>query len=585
MVHLRHLALSTLSFLLVFSPVIADGQGSFLWNPPYTNEANVYARVIELQHAGPGNGRLLATWEHWYANNTQNAAFPNGTEGSFIIRESVDNGVTWTTLTTIYDTQTGPGHPCARFWQPFFFEFPHQIGEYPEGTLLLVGNLVPNNKSFTEFFTWRSTDQGRTWDPVGAWQEGGTTTAGIWEPFLYLDSQGALVAAFSDERDSAAHSQMLVQVVSHDGGDSWGEVIRTVVSNTQTDRPGMPTVVRMDNGQYLMTYEICGREPLRCPIHVKTSVDGITWNAADLGTAVVSQDGRYAGSSPYTIWDPSTKQLVLAPHNVWDITTNIRAPEAERSIYINKNYGVGAWSWAPSPWAVSFASPACNSNYSPHLLPRSDGVIRYTAPTSQGSTGFCAVRTGQAPIGVLPYRADFTSNQQLGWINTGAAGAATWSVSGDEYRVGTVGSGISALALTGSTGWTDYKIRVDVKIVGNSGVVGVVARVSQPKPGLDQFYGYTLAINSATGNLTLSKNTDNMVVLHSVAYPGGIQADRWYSMLLEVQGPRLTAAVKSGSCGFNLTYTAIDNSHRWGLAGLIGKIGGGSFRNMSVDEI
>ncbi len=269
-----------------------------------------------------------------------------------------------------------------------------------------------------------------------------------------------------------------------------------------------------------MSYEICGRDPLKCPIHVKTSPDGINWNAADLGTAVVSEDGRYAGSSPYTVWDPSAKQLVLAPHNVWDVTSNTRAPEAGRSVYINKNHGVGAWSWAPSPWAVSSASAACNSNYSPHMLVRSNGTIRYSAPTSQGSTGFCAVRTGQAPVGVLPYKANFAANGQLGWINTGAAGAVTWSTSGDEYRVGTVGNGITALALTGSTGWTDYEMKADVKIVGSPGVVGVVARVSQPKPGLDQFRGYTLAMNSATGNLTLSSNTDNMVVLGSMACPG-----------------------------------------------------------------
>lgn len=566
------------------TPVAADAQGSFLWEPAYDNEANVYARVIELHYAGADNGKLLATWEHWYANNTENAGFPNGTEGSFIIRESDDDGATWSTLTTIYDTQEGPGHPAARFWQPFFFEFPHEIGGYPEGTLLLVGNLVPTNKSFTEFYTWRSADHGRTWDPVGAWQEGGTALSGIWEPYLYLDGEGSLVAAFSDERDAENHSQMLVQVVSTDGGDTWGEVERTVVSGRKGDRPGMPTVVKLDNDEYLLTYEICGREPVRCPIHVKKSPDGRNWEEADLGTAVVSEDNRYAGSSPYMVWDDSTKQLVLAPHNVWDIDTNARAPEAERVVYTNKNHGAGPWQWATSPWAVSYASAACNSNYSPHLLPRGGGVLRYTAPTSQGSKGFCAERTGQAPVGVLPYEADFAANGQVGWINTGAAGKATWSVSGGEYRVSTVGKDISALALTGSTAWANYEVSADVKIVGDPGVVGVVARVSQPKPGLDKFRGYTLAINSATGNLTLSRNTDNQVVLHSEAYEGGIKTGEWYSLSLAVKGSELTATV-SGGPGSELTYKATDEGHEWGLAGLIGKIGGGSFRNVAVAEI
>jgi hypothetical protein len=41
-----------------------------------------------------------------------------------------------------------------------------ELGGYPEGTILLVGNIVPQNKSLTQFFTWRSADHGRTWDPV-----------------------------------------------------------------------------------------------------------------------------------------------------------------------------------------------------------------------------------------------------------------------------------------------------------------------------------------------------------------------------------------------------------------------------------
>jgi hypothetical protein len=583
MVHLRSIVAFIASVATVISPAAADGQGSFLWDPPYDNEANVYARVIELQHAGSSNGNLLATWEHWYANTTENAAYPNGTEGSFIIRESEDGGETWNTLTTIFDTQTGPGHPCARFWQPFFFEFPHQLGEYPEGTLLLVGNLVPSNKSFTEFFTWRSSDHGHTWDPVGAWQEGGTTRAGIWEPFLYLDRDGSLVAAFSDERNATAHSQMLVQVVSNDGGDTWGDVIPTVASDIQTDRPGMPTVTLMDNGEYLMAYKVCGRDPLNCPVYVKTSPDGITWDENDLGIAVVSEDGRYLGSSPYTLWDPSTKQLLLAAHNTWDSMTNEKTAEAQRSVYINKNYGVGNWSWAPSPWAVSYASSACNSNYSPHMLLRSNGTIRYTSPTSQGSSGYCAVRTGQAPIGVLPYVADFAANGQLGWINTGAAGKVAWSVSDDQYNFGKVGGSISALAITGSTGWTDYKISADAQIVGSNGTVGIVARVSQPKPGLDQFYGYTLAIESSTGNLTLYRNTDNAVGLVSMGFSGGIEPDIWYSISLAVEGSQLTAVLRSEYSDSNLTLTVHDENYSRGIAGLIGKVGRGSFRNVFIE--
>ncbi|KAH8812604.1 Sialidase, partial [Xylogone sp. PMI_703] len=416
MVKLVNLAYSVICWIGVISPVFADSWGSYLWDPPVDNEANVYARVIELKHAGSMNGKLLATWEHWYTLDST-SMLPNGTEGNFIIRESDDAGNSWNTLTTVRDTQTGPGHPCARFWQPFFFEFPRRLGKYPEGTLLLVGNLVPTNKTFTEFFTWRSMDHGRTWDPVGAWQHGGTTGVGIWEPFLYLDNRGRLVAIFSDERDTENHSQMLVHVVSEDGGDSWGEVVRDVASTAQTDRPGMATVALMDNGDYIMSYEICGRP--NCPVHVKTSKDGVTWNAGDVGSSVITDGGIYPGSSPYTIWDPSTKQVVLASHAIWSISTDTQAPEFHRAVFINKNHGKGAWFWSPSPWYVYNGSGLCNSNYSPNLLPLSKGIIRYTAPASEGTSGLCSERTGEAPIGMLPYYANFSANGQSGWINFG----------------------------------------------------------------------------------------------------------------------------------------------------------------------
>lgn len=147
-----------------FVSVPADSNGPLLWNPPWVNEANVYARVIELQHAGNQIGKLIATREHWYTKRKESDD-PNGLPRNFIIRESDDEGNSWTTLTTISDQESGPGHSCARFWQPFLFEFPRRLGQDPEGTLVLVGVLVASDKSFVSFHLWRSLDHGQTWSP------------------------------------------------------------------------------------------------------------------------------------------------------------------------------------------------------------------------------------------------------------------------------------------------------------------------------------------------------------------------------------------------------------------------------------
>lgn len=221
---------------------------------------------------------------------------------------------------------------------------------------------------------------------------------------------------------------MLAHVVSDDGGDTWGDVVLNVASDAQTDRPGMATVAVMDNGQYAMSYEVCGRP--NCPVYIKTSKDGVTWGqgASDVGTAVVTDDSLYAGSSPYTVWDPATNQPVLDSHAVWDLATDTQAPETRRAVLTNDNYGQGPWSWSPAPGAASNASAACNANYSPNLLPLANNNIRYTAPTSEGWTGLCSEKTGIAPVGVLPYSSDFAANGQQGWFNLGG----NWSISGEE---------------------------------------------------------------------------------------------------------------------------------------------------------
>ncbi|MGH3168861.1 MAG: sialidase family protein, partial [Trebonia sp.] len=297
------------------SRALADGTGNPFYTPASANEANAYARVIELEHAGADNGTLLGTFEHWYTN---------GQPSEYIIRQSKDNGATWSTLSTVPDTLTGAGHPVSQMWQPFLFEFPHALGANPAGTIMLLGNTVPADSSYTEFQEWLSFDHGATWKSMGAIQTGGTFGDGIWEPSLHLDTAGQLVMDFSDERDNAAHSQMISQMVSDDAGATWSTSSPVVASDVQADRPGMATVARVGSGGYVMSYELCGRA--NCEIHLKFSADGLNWgNASDLGTRVQTPDGFYPGHSPYVTWvaDGTAKgELVLAAQQVYDVVDN-----------------------------------------------------------------------------------------------------------------------------------------------------------------------------------------------------------------------------------------------------------------------
>ncbi|KAH8812605.1 hypothetical protein F5884DRAFT_785899 [Xylogone sp. PMI_703] len=154
----------------------------------------------------------------------------------------------------------------------------------------------------------------------------------------------------------------------------------------------------------------------------------------------------------------------------------------------------------------------------------------------------------------------------------------------DGYSVASVGN-IDTRAITGSSGWTDYEISADIMILGDSGVVGLTARVSAPMDGLNSFKGYTAAINSFTGNLTVSREAHAMVILNSSTHPGGIQGNKWYRLSLAVKSFRHTATLSGDQGTSSVTVAGIDNSFPRGMAGLLANDGGGSFKNVQIKQI
>ncbi|CAI7667496.1 unnamed protein product [Penicillium pancosmium] len=541
-----------------FVSVSADSSGSFLWNPRWINGANVYARVIELQHAGDQNGKLLATWEHWYTKG-KNSDEPNGLPGSFIIRESDDGGNNWTTLTTITDPQSGPGHPCTRFWQPFLFEFPRRLGQYPEGTVILVGVLVASDLSFVSFNLWRSLDHGQTWSPGQEWQRSGSFTNGIWEPFLYLDSGNRLVALFSDERSY------------------WSQA-----SNIH-DRPGMATVARMDNGEYALVYEYCITAD--CQIYVKFSSDGSNWYSSDMGDAISTTDGLFPASSPFIVWEPTAKQLILSSQLVCPVGNESQVTQTHRVVFTNSQHGRDNGDGL-QPLGI------------PNLLVRSNGKVRLTAPASEWSTTKCSERTGEAFIGVLPYQSDFAVDGQSGWINFGG----DWSISGSEYVFAPVGDQ-HAIAVTGSTGWTQYTIASDVMITTPSGRVGLMTHVAAstaPRSNLLQGFTFTLSTGTPLGRVIITQEDAVSKILGSHPTPWSVESNKWYRLTLAYH-PGLVLSVTVGvprahededeeveaSTSYNISIatslnSSTDNEFEQGMAGLIGRDGGGRFRNVQI---
>ncbi len=553
---------------------VADSPGNLFYTPETSAESNAYARMIRLQHAGAQNGRLLGTFEHW---------FEDGRASEFVIRTSTDDGATWTTLARVGDSETGPGHPVARMWQPYLYEFPRSTAGYPAGTLLLVGNKVPADGSYTEFFAWRSTDHGASWTPIGEVQRGGTFGRGIWEPFLTLDERGRLLMYFADERDSPNHSQMIVHTVSTDGGETWGPVVRDVASAVAGDRPGMPTVVKLGaKRKYVLAFEVCGRP--HCEVRLKFSNDGARWSpATDLGLRPETPDGRYLGHSPYLTWVPTgggRGQLVLGGQHVFSTVGDDLTGEDYRAVFLNTGDGTGRWDWAPAPWRISNASPSCNANYSPHLMPDgAPGVLRLSAPTSTGASGPCGEATGTASVGVLPFADAFAANGDAGWNTYGGC----WAVEAGTY-VESCGGGGGPKALTGSTGWRNYTISADVRITSAQGNAGVLARVSDPADGADSHHGYHAFFDLASQQLTIARQEYAYVPFVSVPVKGGVRSGDWYRLSLQVDGAKLTATLRPAAGGEATTATFTDpyDSFPRGMAGLRNHAGTASYKNVQV---
>ncbi|WP_134119425.1 GDSL-type esterase/lipase family protein [Kribbella kalugense] len=551
-----------------------------LYNSASPAEGLAYNRVIRLAHSGSANGTLLATFEH---------------PSTYVIRQSTNDGQTWSTLATVPDGETGSGHPWSTLYQPFLYEFPQTLGGFPAGTLMLTGNVLPPDGSSTHFEEWRSTDHGATWTYVETYQIGGSG-AGIWEPYVALNSAGNMVVYFSDERQGATHSQKLSHIISVDGGVTWsantdgstrvapGEV-DDVSSGLQSDRPGMATIANLPNGNRVMAFELCGTTH-NCEAHIKTSTDGgNTWGSgpADLGTEVTTTDGRYLGSSPYIAWSPAggpSGELLLTGMRTRMASDNSFAPEDHQAVFINTNNGTGAWNWMPAPINVGGAGPSgsCYQNYSPDLLPSSDGqTVRYTGASASGPGG-CREMTGSSNAGVLPYRSNFGASDAA-WLKYGGC----WSTSSNTYLESCGGAGGNK-ALVGSTGWTNYTLQGDVEITSGT-QAGFILRATNPTTGTDALNGYYAAVSTST--LFLGRENGGWTGLGSVAIPGGLATNVWYHISAQVVGCTFViSGTPSGSSAPPVTFSYTDSGCTFthGAVGVRDQGSTAAWRNITVSS-
>jgi hypothetical protein len=322
-----------------------------------------YPRVVQLKQYANGRGELLMTF-------ARRSALP--------IYRSTDNGETWSLLSSV---------PNLR-GQPALYELPVRMGEFPAGTVIAAGTAAPAQGTTRRTLeAAASTDGGRTWQALGVISEGGVgrydavNRAGlsiqnpVWEPFLFADAQGRLVAYISNEgHKDKGYSQLLEHKVSTDGGRSWGPAVFDVAIPDGLTRPGMAVVTKNAAGRYFMSYEVVGKpgvalEPRSNLAHFRTSDDGLNWGKVeDYGTFIQDRWRQYANGTPYIAWSPwggPNGTLLVTGRSI----LRYEQGRIGNGMLINRSNGEGLWHLIETPIVYN----PVNDAYSQTMIPLGNG--------------------------------------------------------------------------------------------------------------------------------------------------------------------------------------------------------------------
>ncbi|MGW2525327.1 RICIN domain-containing protein [Streptomyces sp. NPDC001617] len=340
-----------------------------MYTPPSNAPApgSLYPRAIRLEHSGSSNGTMLATFEQ---SSSGMPVFP--------IYRSTNNGNSWTQISSVADTQNGWGMR----WEPELFELPTAVGNFPAGTILAAGASVPADRSAIKIDVYASTDHGQTWAFVSNIATGGAAfdTNGntpVWEPF-FLYANGKLIVYYSDQRDPD-HGQKVVHQVTTDL-HTWAPVVDDVAMPTYSQRPGMPTVAKLPNGNYVMTYEYGGSPSGNFAVYYKISADPEAFNSVT-GIPLQSTDGTIPTSTPYITWLPTggpNGTLVVGAYSTGDLFLN------------TQNGAANTWTRIQS--TVAFG-------YSRGMLPLADGHSLLVLSGGPNGSGLNPITYGTIDLG------------------------------------------------------------------------------------------------------------------------------------------------------------------------------------------
>lgn len=401
---------------------VVDNNGSTIYAPGESSgnmdAGATYPKLIELKNNGESNGRLIATFDQGKMIDGRQV---------WPIYESDNKGETWNKLTDF--TNSFSEYPFQM--NPFLYEVEVDSEYSKKGDLLLTGIVKPVDNSKTVLVIYKSSDCGKTWSLYSTVDEGGpadydpspeSKTTPIWEPVIYLNGQGNLSIYYSDERQKDnGVLQALVMRSSADGGKTWGRLHNVVAIPNKADRPGMFTMTQLPDKSFIAAYEVVNRPSFTknfAQVFVKKSVDGVDWNADDLGSPVYDNSHRTPGSSPSIAWiDDGSENGKIVIASKWSINSEVNL-EQNQNLFVSENLGEA---WTKEPLPVSFSSlddTAHNTAYSQSIILSADHANFYQVVTVENdTTRLNDVKFGSLPTKYKKYEAEDAELGNVQFVN------------------------------------------------------------------------------------------------------------------------------------------------------------------------
>ena len=468
----------------------ADPSGPFLWG-----------ETTHVADAGWGRMTLLKDGR-WLGVN---ALYPK--PNSILQLEiSTDGARTWTPLATVAESGRNLDNG--------------EVIQLPSGDLLLTGRSVVEGAGLPRSYhlpVYRSADGGKTWifqsqvdtnEPPPT--QAKNPSVGLWEPHFFFLPDGRLACAYANEKPAVAtpaYSQIVSEKVSPDGGKTWGnEIVLAAQVGGGGERPGMPVLTRMKNGQYMAVYEVVGVGD--ADVYFKTSRDGVTWPPG-IGVPIPCQ---HAGPWVTTL---ASGRLVVT--------------SCENQISYSDDNGATWLLATPPAWPIG------------HVL--TWPAIYQTAPDTLAAMNTyhgVSIRWGKImAVKAWPaaFTSDFAAGNDDGWTRYGGH----YGFSDGSYLL--TNAGTTGKSLTGDPAWHDGTLEGEVMLT-SAGNAGLLFRTTNADlAGPDAFSGYYVGLDSG-GSVFLSRSVNDYTKLARA--PLAVPLNTWQHVRVVLRGAAITVYVGAG---------------------------------------